>query len=68
VFIADVQPNITDLQRGILSNLFCDLAQKVHFGGGCGIMNVLEGIVLCQKALPIESEVKIQNYQDLISC
>jgi hypothetical protein len=51
-----------------LSNLFCDLAQKVHFGGGCGIMNVLEGIVLCQKALPIESEVKIQNYQDLISC
>lgn len=52
----------------LLVNVLCDLAQKSHFGGGCGIMNVLEGRVLCQEAEPIESEVKIQNYGDLISC
>ena len=68
VFIAYLRPSISDLQRVVLSNLFCDLAQKVHFGGGCGITNVLEGRVVCQEVLPIESKVKIQNYGGLISC
>lgn len=61
-------PIILDLQKVVLSNLFCDLAQKAHFGGGCGITNVLEGRVVCQEALPVESKVKIQNYGGLISC
>lgn len=68
VFITYLPPRISGLQRAVLSNLVCDLAQKAHFGGGCGIMNVLERRVVCQEALPIESKVKIQNYGGLISC
>lgn len=68
VFVACLPPHSEGPQRAVLSNIVCDLAQKAHFGGGCGIMNVLERRVVCQDALPMESKVKIQNYGGLISC